>query len=241
VTRSTIRVGRRGLTAALVVAAAAAAAGCGAGLQTETSRKVPSVPGANQQVEVGPHAFVAVRNVIVRYPGPEGYPQGEFAPVELRIFNDTDEVIRLVDVEVADDAERVVQVGGSAARETATPAAPPPSPSPDTSPSPDASPGVSPGASPSPAASPSPPAPAGGRVDVEIPARGYVVISPDAGVQLRLVGLTRTLRPGDSVTLTFRFSNNVVIRNLAVPVDLPASPLPRSPMVFEHEGEAGHG
>lgn len=91
--------------------------------------------------------------------------------------------------------------------------------------------------SPSPAASPQP-APTGGPVDVEIPARGFVRLAPGSGRYLQLAGLTESLLPGQSVTLTFQFTENAEIADVTVPLTTPLSPLPRSPMEFP-DGEHG--
>ena len=86
----------------------------------------------------------------------------------------------------------------------------------------------------------SPAARAGGSINVEIPASGYAVLVRGSGPYLTLSGLERPLKPGDSVTLTFMFSDGSEIAGVAVPVTTPSSPAPRSPMEFD-EDVAPHG
>jgi hypothetical protein len=114
------------LAAAVVTAAATVAftAGCSAGQITQTDGQVSSVPGANVEATMGPApGRVGVRNVHLAYPGSEGYAAGASAPVEVRIFNDTDQpvVVRITST----DATGVTlgKVGESA---TASPSPPAP-------------------------------------------------------------------------------------------------------------------
>jgi hypothetical protein len=76
-------------------------------------------------------------------------------------------------------------------------------------------------------------------IDVAVPVRGLAVLDPTLDRYLQIVGLSKELKPGDSVEVTFRFSNGVTITT-PVPVALPLSPPPRSPMDL-HEGEDTSG
>jgi hypothetical protein len=101
------------------------ASGCGAGQTAGTSLVMPAVPGANAQAEVvdstgTPLGAVAVRNVLVAYKDPRGYPRGGTAPLDVRIFNDT---TRQVTVVVSSPGAASVTLTGSAA---ATPSGPAP-------------------------------------------------------------------------------------------------------------------
>lgn len=85
---------------ATVVGAAAATlglalTGCGAGQVAQTAEVLPPVPGLNVDVEA-PDGSIALRNVVVAYPGPEGYPLGEDATIELAIVNQTPGPVTLV-------------------------------------------------------------------------------------------------------------------------------------------------
>lgn len=217
-TRSTTGIvhGRRLAAAALAVAALAFVAGCSAGRITQTDTTVAAIPGADLEVEA-PGGRILVRNAHVVYPGTEGYPRGGSAPLELRIFNDTQEPVRLVAV-TSSRGQVVLARGGSA------------------SPSPTATAGT-----PAPTGSPTSQTPTGTSINIEIPAFGFVTLAPDADQHLQIVGLTEALSPGQSVTLTLRFSNGVTISDVQVPVTTPRSPAPRSPLPIQHEGEGAEG
>lgn len=218
-TRSTRALVRRGLAAAAMATfAAALTAGCSAGQQAQTAAQAPTVPGANAQVAVpGPEGGqILVRNAVVAF-ARGGYAKGATAPLELQLQNATDKPVRLV--EVTSPQGRVLAFAGASPAPTRT-----------------ASPTT---ASPSPTAARSPQAP-GRPVDIEVPARGYVMLSPDSAQFLQLVGLAEPLPLGQTATLTFRFDNGATITDVAVPLTTPMSPAPRSPMVFT-EGPTGHG
>jgi hypothetical protein len=51
---------------------------------------------------------------------------------------------------------------------------------------------------------------------------------------LVVTGLSEELKPGQSIMVTFRFDNNVEIET-NVPVEIPLSPPPRSPLHFDEE------
>lgn len=202
---------------ALAVAGATVAftAGCGAGRETQTDQQVAAVPGGNVKISAAPDGSVSVRNALIVYPGPNGYERGADAPIEVRVFNDTKAAIRLIDVR--SPAGDVVLVREGAASPTPSATAQPASPDPSMSP---------------------PPAATGGRVDVEIPASGMVVLAPGAGQYLQLAGLTEPIKQAGSVALTFVFGNNIQLPEVRVPIAPPFSPEPRAPSVIE--GGGGH-
>jgi hypothetical protein len=235
--------------------------GCGAGQIAETANVQPAVPGVNVQTSDG---LFKVRNAVVEYLDPLGYPSGGDAPLAVALYNDSD---RPVTVTVTtDSAEAVVLVDA-----TATPA---PTPSPTTAASPDASPDPagtptgeppatptaepSPEASgrPDPSASPGQPAspdptgsaspvdpaspaapPADTPTRIEVPAGGYVLLSREAGSFLQLAGLDTALAPGRSVNLTFEVNGERLAT--PVPVAVPLSPAPRGSLPVGDD--AGHG
>lgn len=217
-TRSTTGMvhGRRLAAAALAVAALAFVAGCSAGRITQTDTTVAAIPGTDLEVEA-PGGRILVRNAHVVYPGTEGYPRGGTAPLEVRIFNNTQEPVRLV--AVTSPRGQVVLARGASASPSARATA----------------------GTPAPTASPTRQAPAGSSINVEIPAFGFVTLAPDADQHLQIVGLTEALSPGQSVTLTLRFSNGVTISDVQVPVTTPTSPAPRSPLPIEHGDEGPEG
>lgn len=242
-TRST----NRRTVVALAVAAGLLLAGCSVGQIAETARKNPSVPGVNADRQLTDSegrviGSVAVRDVVVAYQDPKGYPQGGNAPLEARVFNDTLRPVT-VTVTVGSLDPTAAQVVGAASvglvggRPTAaTPdaeQAPAPSAADNTrAPSPGGSP--APGATASPPSSPeaatrspgSPPA-AASAASFDIPAGGFVVLSRASGPYLRLTGLRAPLTPGLSVPLRFRFSNGLELA-VTAPMAPPLSPVERA-------------
>lgn len=209
--------GRRRLAAtALAALALALTAGCGAGPQAHTALQVPTVPGANKEINVEGGRLM-VRNVLVSY-SPAGYRKGGQAPLELRLFNDTPKPVRLVGVT---SSRGPVLLFGAPRGGAASPA-------------PTATGAASPTATRS-------AAPAGSPVNLEVPANGYLVLAPDTGQYLQIAGLTEDLPPGKTVELSFQFSNGTEITNVLVPISTPSSPAPRSPLVFEEGGEGAVG
>ena len=60
------------------------------------------------------------------------------------------------------------------------------------------------------------------------------MLDPSLQRYLQVTGLSEELKPGDTVELTFRFSNGISITT-PVPIAVPLSPPPRSPMHFGEE------
>ena len=218
-----------------VLAGLAALTACSAGKVTQTSRQQPPIAGTNADI-----GAIGLRNVQISFNGPEGYPVGANAPLQVRIFNQGATVVRLTGVTAAGTAERVVLIGTPTPTSGPLPSATPaesPSPSPSASPSeaPSGSPSESP--SPSPSATPTPTGPTGrANFSVEIPPGSYVLLVPGQGSgYLQLVGLTRELQTGLWATITFTFDNGVTAP-IDVPVGVPEEALPR-PEPVQH-GEA---
>ena len=231
------------VTSALVAGACAALAlaGCSAGQMTQTATQVAAVPGVN--VNAG---TIALRNLVIGYNDPGGYPVGSNAPLEVRIFNEGVTAVTLVGAS-ADKATAVSLVGPPEPVVTPAPASPLPATS--ESPSPSAAPTGSPAASPadsaspsvpaSPSASPSAPAPASSPISIQIPPQSYAALVPGEGAYLQLTGLKEAVVPGGWVTVTFTFDNGV-----SVPVQIPLAPqpamiVPRATSVVP-AGEEGH-
>jgi copper(I)-binding protein len=213
--------------------------GCGAGQITQTEDQQPPVPGVNLD---SPDGRISLRDLAVEYRDPKGYPQGGTAPLRVLIFNRGTTPVRLV--AVTSDAGSVVVSGPSAAPSPSpSPSAPPTSPT--VSPSNGRSPGGSPTGTASPTPPPSPvspspsPTPAGNpQVNVEIPVNGFVSLVPNQPRYLQITGLTRPLRAADVVKMTFRFDDGTTLET-DVPMNVPGSPLPRTPLEFDEE-EPGH-
>jgi copper(I)-binding protein len=165
---------------------------------------------------------------MVAYPDTAGYPVGGSAPLVVRIFNTGPTAVTLVGVEATDVAERVVVLGG------ATKPAPAPTPTPTAAPSASSTPSASASATASKSATPTP-APSAtvvpravgdDKISVTVPAGGYALLVPGQGQYLQLSGLTKALLPGESVALTFRFSDGTTA-TVPVPVGLPTGSVPR--------------
>jgi copper(I)-binding protein len=227
------------LLAAATAAAAGLISGCGAGQVSQTAIHEAAVNGLNAD---SADRLLRLRDLQIVY-REKGYPQGGSAPISVRIFNTGPAAVTLTGV--TSDAGTVV-LTGTAATTSPSPAASPTSPSPAASPtSPSPSPNgrsPSPTGSPSPtaASSPSPGAPGSTQINVAIPTDGFVMLSPEATRYLQLTGLSRALRPGDSVPMTFRFDNGTTI-TASVPFGVPMSPLPRSPMDLHETDTSGEG
>jgi hypothetical protein len=246
------------LLAASAVGAAALLSGCSSGQVSQTASVVAPVAGIS--VDTGP---LAIRDAVVAYGGPEGYPAGGTAPLVIRIFNNvpTGQALRLTGARLTGDITgRVVLLGGQPATGAGTPAAVPSggpavaSAPPGSSASGSARPSASASATRSPAggsapASPSPTrsasatasGPAGNpAISVAIPAGGYALLVPGTGAYLAITGLSAPLRPGMTVSLELTFDRAdggplaVSLRN--VPIAPPLSPGPRVPNQFASPG-----
>lgn len=238
VTRS-IRAPRR---AALLLAAVGAAgtllvSGCGAGQIAETAAKASSVPGVNAEVDAEGGSY-KIRNLVVGYRDPKGYPAGSNAPLEMVLFNDTDQPVTVTFS--TDSARSLVLAGGSALPTPGGPGASPSgAPSVDPTDQPTATRTPRPTGSVQPLPTASAEAPAGASPRIEIPPRSFAMLNRTGGRFLQLEGLTEELRPGQSVTLQFDFGGQRF--STEVPVMVPLSPAPVASPAVEGEGEAGHG
>lgn len=218
------------LLAGGAAAAALALTGCSAGMNSQTADQVAAVPGFSLTVPGPDGGSVALRDAMLAYAGPKGYAQGATAPLQLRIFNDTEQPITLDKFE-SNDAASVKLASAADLKPSPSPAAE--SPSPAASKSPKATGSPSPGAetSPEPAASPSPAAAPPAKLT--IPPAGYLELTPGSGQFLALTGLKKPVANGEGVHLKLTFSNGVVLETLprtVVPVAPPLSPQPRLPI-----------
>jgi hypothetical protein len=232
--------GAAALAASAAVAAGLFLAGCGAGQVTQTEGQRPPISGVDVNSADGK---IFLRNLAFQYPGPEGFRKGGAAPIQVRIVNLNQNKVRLVSVTTE---AGTAALGGPAALPSSTPApatssASPsgsPSGSPSASRSGSAAPSGSPSASPSsaaPTATPSPTGPPVNRqISVEIGTRAMAILDPSAQRYLVLTDLREDLMPGQSVMMTFRFDNGTEIE-ASVPMAVPLSPLPRSPLPLEDE------
>lgn len=230
----------RGTRRATVLVAGVAAttllmSGCGTGQIAETANKKSSVPGVNVD---SPDGSVAIRNLMVAYNDPQGYPAGGDAPIAATILNQSRApvTVRITTGAPVDGTETNAVAWGSAVLLTRGDTAA--RPAPPATPTDAATPSVAETASPTPpAASPSTPAPADFPAVIEIPASGSVSYATTGGQLLKVVGLDKPLTPGKSVNLTFSFSNSDQQLTIAAPVGMPLSPAPRGTPQHEGGGE----
>ena len=207
------------------VAALLALSGCGSGQLAQTAQQQSAIAGVNGQA-----GAVALRNALVPFNGPNGYPQGGTAPIAVSIFNNGLNAVKLVDVTATAAASDVVLVGGPAV------ATPIPSPT-SAAPSPSGS--GSPSTSPSPAApAPAPAAPSGQTsFSIPIPSSSYALLMPQYGTYLQLVGLKQALMPGTAVVVTFTFDDGSSA-TMTLPVGPATGPVPRqTPVISGGPGE----
>lgn len=237
--RRSARLAASALFAGFAVLTAVSA--CSAGQISQTSRQVAAVPGAN--LSIGDPATISLRDLVVVYDGPQGYPAGGSAPLVVRIFNDGPIAIKLVKVTAADAATSVVLVGGPVATPSPTPTAPVSSTGrANPSGSAVASGSNTPTAKSAPTPSPTVPKAAGQETyTIDIPAASYALLVPGQGTYLQLNGLKAALTPGQSVRLTFTFADGRT-GTVEVPVGVPQDPQPRPTGhadVNSVEGEGG--
>jgi hypothetical protein len=221
VTASSSSRGRARILAGCALGAGAALlalSSCGAGQLAQTAQQQSAIAGVNGQA-----GAVALRNALIPFNGPDGYPQGGTAPIAVSIFNNGLNAVKLVDVTASAAANDVVLVGGPAV------GAPIPSP---TSAAPVPSGSASPGAaSPSAAPAPAPAAPSGQTsFSVPIPSASYALLLPRYGTYLQLVGLKQALVPGTAVVVTFTFDNGMS-STMTLPVGPATAAVPRQPAV----------
>jgi hypothetical protein len=220
--------------------------GCGAGQIAETAGMAPTISGVNLQT--ADNSF-KIRNLAVSYLNTKGYPAGGNAPLELTLFNDSEQPVT---VRVSTTSARTVELAGGPANaispsSTGAPgangehtASASPEPSGSAAPTGSAAPGAAatPTAAATPSAVPTQPAPAGAPASIQIPPGGFVILNQSAGSFLQLTGLNEALAPGQSVELIFDV-NGTRLQTQA-PVAVPLTPAPAA--TPEHQGaEGGHG
>lgn len=223
---------RRALQAAgAAVLATVALAGCSAGQVAETALERPSNQGVNRN---NSNNTVAVRNLAVTYNGPEGYEANANAPLEVGLFNQTSQPITVqVTSSRPTDGTNIADVITASSVGIVGPA---PSGQPSTEPSAPQAPTPSDSAEPSTPATPAEPAPR--PAQIVLAPLGYATFLPRDAESLQLIGLSQKLTPGNSVYVTFQFSNGAQPLTLAAPVAVPTSPASRGPAV---EGEDVEG
>lgn len=224
------------LGAALLASAALGVgllSGCSAGQITQTDSQVAAVPGISAQSADG---LIALREGVVAYA--DNYKAGSAVPIEVRLFNNAKQSVKLTGV-TAGSAGSVVLVGGASA--PATPAPTSASPSPSVSASRSAS--SSPSASKSPTPSPTPAVVGSSKISIEIPSGGFVALSQGTKTYLAVEKLSGEELPAGAalsdVTFTFTYADGstTTITLPELPMTVPLTPLPKPSSVVEHEEE----
>jgi copper(I)-binding protein len=220
--RSSRRSARRAASALFAgFAVLTAVPACSAGLIAQTSNEVPAVPGAN--LTIGDPATgntIELLNMVVAYNGPQGYPAGGSAPLFIRLFNNGPTTVKLVKVTAGNAARTVILVGSAVAT-------PPVAPTPTARATGTPSGAPSGSATPTPTAAPTVESPGGQETfSIDILPSSYALLVPGQGAYLQLSGLSAALIPGQSVPLTFTFSDGRS-GEMAVPVGVPEKAQPR--------------
>jgi copper(I)-binding protein len=223
---------RRSTTLSAVVLAAGMflLSGCGSGQSAQTATQDSAIVGVNTRSADGQ---IAVRDAHVRFA--REYQAGTNAPLVLRLFNESTQLVTLTGV----TAERgSVVVVSKVAPTTAPPTTAPPTPSanPSASASPNGSRRPSASASapaPTSAAPTTPPALGSPNISIPIPPQSFVVLVPDESDRwLAVDKLAEPVTSGDAVTVTLTFTyadgSTTRVTDLRMPVGVPLSPGPRA-------------
>jgi hypothetical protein len=238
---------RRTVLRAALMASAALGVGllsaCSSGQITQTDSQVPAVAGVNVNSADGQ---IALRDAVVAYA--DEYKTGSTVPLSVRLFNNSQQSVKLTGVTSA--GGKIVLVGGT----KASAAPPPPSPSsssaspsasgtrrPSGNASSSASAPVSSPASPTPV--PSPTSAGSSDIAVEIPVAGFVALSREGGTYLAVDKLTaEAMHSGAALkdvvfTFTYADGKTTTITLPDLPMTPPLSPLPKPSSVVHHDEE----
>jgi hypothetical protein len=179
------------------IAAIIALMGCSAGQVTQTASGASSVYGLNTENEDG---SVLIRNLAVSYDGTAGYPAGATSPLELHLFNQTEDPVTVSISSRPSDAPKAGADIVSAGSVTLTGTTPPPTPPAE-----------------------------GSSARFAIEPLGFVSFRPGSAAELHAVGLTGRLAPGEFLNLVFEFSNGAAPLLVRAPMATPMSPAARVP------------
>lgn len=194
--------------AGAAMAAVIALSGCSAGQVAETALLKSPISGLNTQ---SPDGALLIRNLQVAYNDPTGYPANSTAPLQVALFNQTEQPIT---VTISSKPQTDVVAGVVSAMQIGVGA---PAPSPD--------------------ASAAPSTPALQPAKFTIPALGSQTFNPEGGsTTLQAQGLSDTLKPGYSLALTFQLENGPAVDALA-PFAIPTSPASRAPGIPDENQE----
>jgi hypothetical protein len=215
---------RAALVAGAATVTALALGGCSAGQVAETA--ILDTPIAGVNAEGGKEGKVSVRNLQVEYNGVEGYEAKESAPLELGLFNDSDEAVTVTISSRPAERPQVVSASQVGFVSTATVTTP----------------GEVPSAAPSASASAAAGAATSVRpAQIKLDPQGAALFGPDDIAPLQVIGLSEELKPGMSVNLVFEFSNDSTPLVVQAPVASPLDPAPRGSAEVHEEGESEGG
>jgi copper(I)-binding protein len=232
---------RRAVRAAGAAAVAVLAlAGCSAGQVAETAILDTPIGGVDTESATG---SVYIRNLQVEYPGVHAYEAGASAPLELSLYNQTDNELTVsISTRPSEQAQVVSasQVGivSAAAVPSGAPSGEPsgaPSEAHSSEPAEAHSSEPAEVESSAPVATPSAPAAKVAPAQFKIPAQGSVLFRPTDAAQLQVIGLSEELAPGTAVNLVFEFSDKSPALEVQAPVANPLTAAPRE------EGNAEEG
>jgi hypothetical protein len=232
---------RAALVAGAATVAALALGGCSAGQVAETAILDTPIAGVNADSSDGK---VLVRNLQVEYNGIKGYEARENAPLELSLYNETNETVTVTISSQPTDRPTVVsgtQVGFVSTATVTTPgevaggsASAEPGASAEPASSAETSASAAPSADAEPASTVRP-------AQIKLDPQGAAVFRPTDAVSLQIVGLSGELKPGMTVNLVFEFSNDATPLIVQAPVASPLTPAPRGSAEIHEEGaEGGH-
>ncbi|MEU4691709.1 hypothetical protein [Actinoplanes sp. NPDC023714] len=251
---------RRAVRAAgAATVAVLALAGCSAGQVAETAILDTPIGGVDTETVSG---SVYIRNLQVEYPGVEGYAAGSNAPLELSLYNQTDNPITVtISAKPTEEPQVVSASRVGIVTGVAGSSAPAPSGAPAETPSAHGSasaPGEPDEAAPSGAVSPVAPSGSGkpsapvasdgptapavpdaevAPAEVKLGAQGSALFRPADAAQLQVIGLSEELPPGTSVNLLFEFSDGSPAMEVAAPVANPLTPGPREEPHLDEDSE----
>jgi len=207
---------RVALAAGAAIAAVIALSGCSAGQVAETAILKSPISGLNTQ---SPDGTLLIRNLQVAYDGPTGYPANGTAPLQLSLYNQTEQPMTVTITSGPQTGAGPMVVSATQIGVGAL------------APSAEASPAV--GASASPATS----TPALQPAKFTIPALGSQTFNPEGGATtLQAQGLSGALKPGYALALTFQTDSGATIDALA-PFAIPTSPASRAPGIENENHE----
>jgi hypothetical protein len=192
-----------------------ALAGCSAGQTAETSLLETPVSGLNT---ASPDGGLLIRNLQVAFGDSAGYPANSTAPIELSLFNQTEQPLT---VTISSAAQTTVTSGIVSAQQiglSGSPAGSSAAPSPSDS------------AAPADASALQP-------AKITIDPLGSASFLPGGSQTMQAVGLSNRLAPGSSLALTFQVGTAAPL-NVLAPIAIPLSPASRGPAV---QGENAEG